>query len=32
VQAHSPTTAPALNTVEDGQILIMRRLDEDEGD
>jgi len=25
VQAHSPTTAPAANTVEDGQLLLMRR-------
>jgi hypothetical protein len=25
VQAHSPTTAPASNTVEDGQLLLMRR-------
>ncbi len=28
VQAHSPTTAPAPNTVEDGQLLILRRVDE----
>ena len=25
VQAHGPTTAPAANTVEDGQLLLMRR-------
>jgi len=25
VQAHSPTLAPAANTVEDGQLLLMRR-------
>lgn len=25
VQAHSPTTAPAANTVEDGQLLLLRR-------
>jgi secreted PhoX family phosphatase len=25
VQAHSPSTAPAANTVEDGQLLLMRR-------
>ena len=30
VQAHSPTTAPAPNTVEDGQILIMQRAGEDD--
>ena len=29
VQAHSPTAAPAANTVEDGQLLLMRRTDID---
>lgn len=29
VQAHGPTTAPAANTVEDGQLLLMRRTNVD---
>ncbi len=31
VQAHGPTIAPAPNTVEDGQLLLMRRCDKDHG-
>jgi hypothetical protein len=34
VQAHGPTTAPAANTVEDGQLVLLMRtkLDELESD
>jgi hypothetical protein len=32
VQAHSPTAAPAPNTVEDGQLLLMTRADDEDDD
>jgi Bacterial protein of unknown function (DUF839) len=32
VQAHAPTTAPAANTVEDGQLLLLLPIDDDDDD
>lgn len=32
VQAHPPTTAPAPNTVEDGQLMIMTPIHDDDND
>jgi hypothetical protein len=32
VQAHSPTTAPGVNTWEDGQLLLLTRADDDDDD